>query len=151
MISPIDKNDNKNSYNKNCILIEWNIFYITKGNKEIVFVSVYSLVGFSHDFKVYRIKTKLCKNTGKDCRNTHESMKNSGCKSGQHTCCSGSNHRYEHAVSAHQHHDTDCTSGAHSTVNSKVGDIQNTESKIDTNCHNTPDKTLGRSTWKCIY
>ena len=45
-------------------------------------------------------------------------------------------------MTAHKHHNADSTSGTHGTINSKVGYVQNTESKIDTDCHDPPYQTL---------
>ena len=150
-VQDCNQNNNENSYDKNSVLVKRYIFNITKGNEKIIFVSVNSLVGFTHDLQVNRIKTKLGKDTCQDSRNTHESVKDSCCKSCQHSCTGSGDHRCKHTVTTHQHHDAHSTTGAHGAVNSKVGNIQNTESKIDTDGHDTPDKTLGSSTWKCIY
>ena len=47
-----DQNNNKNSYNKDRVLVDRNVFYVSKGNQKIVFVSVDSLIGLAHDLEV---------------------------------------------------------------------------------------------------
>ena len=43
-VKDCNQNNDKDCNDENCILIKWNIFYITEGNKQIKFVSVYCLV-----------------------------------------------------------------------------------------------------------
>ena len=83
-------------------------------------------------------------------RDSHKCVEDSCCKAGKHsgTCCG--KHGYPDVMTAHQHHNTDSTSGTHGTIDGKVCDIENTESKVNTDCHDSPYQTLGSSTRKCV-
>ena len=149
-VKDCNQNNDKDCNDENCILIKWNIFYITEGNKQIKFVSVYCLVCFSHDLKVGRVKTKLSQDSSEDRRDSHECVEDTCSETGKHSGSGSSKHRNPHTVTAHQHHNADSTASTHGAVNSKVGYIEDTEGEINTNCHDSPDQTLRSSAWKCI-
>lgn len=77
-------------------------------------------------------------------------MKNSGNKTGKHARKSSGKHGNKYILAGKHHHDADSTAGTQGTVNSKVGDIQNSKGDVNADGGNSPDQTLSDSTRHCI-
>ena len=125
--------------------------YIALADDERVFGHGDTLVGFEiHDRKIDGIEGKLCQNTGKDRRDAHGSMENTGQETRDHTGKDGAEQSHPDVDAVQHQHNTNSPACCHRAVNSKVCQIQNFISDINTDSHDAPDQTLGNGSRHCV-
>ena len=123
-------------------VVESELLDPAQGDQQVVLVHVDGLIGFAHDFEVNGIQRKLGQDAGKDGRNAHKCVQDTGDEAGQQACQQRHEQGDPDVLAGQQAHDAHCTAGAKGAVHGQIGHVQNTVGQVHANGHDTPDKAL---------
>ena len=123
-------------------VVERELLDPAQGDQQVVLVHVDGLIGLAHDFEVNGIQRKLGQDAGKDGRNAHKCVQDTGDEAGQQACQQRHEQGDPDVLAGQQAHDAHCTAGAKGAVHGQIGHVQNTVGQVHANGHDTPDKAL---------
>ena len=120
-----------------------------QGDQQVVLVHVDGLIGLAHDFEVNGIQRKLGQDAGKDGRNAHKCVQDTGDEAGQQACQQRHEQGDPDVLAGQQAHDAHCTAGAKGAVHGQIGNIQYFISYINAKNHQAPEHTLRHCSKHC--
>ncbi len=136
-----DQNDQHHT-NGNYRVMERKFLDPTQRNEQIRLIYVYRLIRLAHNFEVDRVKRKLCQDTRKNGWNSHKGVQKSGYRSREKSRDECRKHSKPQVASVQYQHYRNRAARCKGAVNSKVGDVENTVSYVNSYRHNAPYKSL---------